>query len=259
VRPLPLDVFLLHAQPADDDGNVEIAGARGFDMPAVFAATRVLVTVEERVPRGQLGTARPFIVPRTFVDRVALAPYGAYPTSCLPHFPADLRALRRIVDADAAAPVPLAALEVSNQRRRALTARMAVPAVTLSAAVRDQASDHAPEQALAPAGGVEGNVAPSKTHSGMGRESPAPAYTVDELMAVVIARTIESRDVCSVGAASPLPTAAYMLAKHLHAPELLVMSHNGGLVDLPVRPLTLASAEHLDHQLAAAHTRGHAT
>jgi glutaconate CoA-transferase subunit A len=37
------------------------------------------------------------------------------------------------------------------------------------------------------------------------------------------------------------------------------MSHNGGLVDLPVRPLTLASAEHLDHQLAAAHTGGDET
>jgi len=44
---LDLDVFLMHAQRADEHGNVEIYGSRGMDTTAAFAAGRVLVTVEE--------------------------------------------------------------------------------------------------------------------------------------------------------------------------------------------------------------------
>src|SRR5688500_8796426 len=62
-RALPLDVFLLHAQRADADGNVEIQGGRGLDLSSIFAAREVLVTVEEIVPAGtfQLGAG-----PRSF-------------------------------------------------------------------------------------------------------------------------------------------------------------------------------------------------
>lgn len=229
VPPLPLDVLLLHAQRADDDGNVELAGARGLDMPAIFAARQVFVTVEERVHRGELGAPRSFVLPRTFVARVAEAPFGAYPTSCLPHYGADFRALREIVDADPAGPLPDPALRPTPRRRAVLSARAALPAPRVAAAL-------AKEPVAAPAG-----------------------YTVDELMVCVLARTIGPTGICSVGAASPLPTAAYLLAKHLWAPDLLLMSHNGGLVDPPVRPLSLAAAEFLDHHLAAAHTGGDET
>ena len=54
VPALGIDVLLLHAQRADDAGNVELSGARGLDLSQVFAANQVLVTVEERVPRGAL-------------------------------------------------------------------------------------------------------------------------------------------------------------------------------------------------------------
>lgn len=230
VRPLPLDVLLLHAQRADDDGNVEIAGARGFDMPAAFAARRVLVTVEERVARGELGAPRAFVLPRTFVTRLAVAPAGAHPTSCLPHYPADFRALRAVVDADPDGPVPEAALVPEERRHKRLRARVSVPAARVAAALRRRPAAPAPE-----------------------------GFTTDELMVSGLARTIRSHAVCSVGAASPLPTAAYLLAKHLWVPELLLMSHNGGLVDVPVRPLALGAGEHLDFELAAAHTGGDET
>lgn len=229
VPPLPLDVLLLHAQRADDDGNVELAGARGLDMSAIFAARTVYVTVEERVRRGELGAPRSFVVPRTFVTRVAEVPFGAYPTACLPHYSADFRALREIVDADPAGPLPDTALTPTTTRRAVLTARAALPAATVATA--------------------------------LARE-PAPApeeYTVDELMVCVLARTIGPGDLCSFGSASPLPTAAYLLAKHLWAPDLVLMSHNGGLVDPPVRPLSLAAAEFLDHHLSVAHTGGDET
>jgi glutaconate CoA-transferase subunit A len=226
VPPLPMDVLLLHAQRADDDGNVELAGARGLDMPAIFAARRVYVTVEARVPRGELGAPRSFVVPRTFVSRVAVAPFGAYPTSCLPHYPADFRALRAVVDAGHG---PLPDLRPEPARTAALTARAA--------------------------------LAPARVHDALSatRRPEQAGYTTDELMVCALARTIGPGAVCSVGAASPLPTAAYLLAKHLWAPDLLLMSHNGGLVDLPVRPLSLAAAEFLDHHLAAAHAGGDET
>lgn len=233
VPALPLDVLLLHAQRADDDGNVEIAGARGLDMSAIFAADRVLVTVEERVPRGRLGAARSFIVPRTFVTAVTTAPFGAYPTSCLPHYPADYRALRSFVDTGVES-VPDHSLEPTGQRRETLSRRASPPAAEVSRALRDVRPD--------------------------GRGSGSDdGYTVDELMVAVLARTIGAGGICSFGSASPLPTAAYFLAKYLWRPELLLMSHNGGLVDLPVRPLTLCAGEQLDFELAAAHTGGDET
>jgi glutaconate CoA-transferase subunit A len=229
VRPLPVDVFLLHAQRADEDGNVEIQGARGLDMSTVFAARQVLVTVEERVARGQLGAPRSFIVPRTFVTKLAVAPSGAYPSSCLPYYPTDFRALRRIVDAGHDREFPVDALRPGAERLAMLSRRAALPAAGISAALQRQA-----------------------------RQQPDP-YTLDELLVCVLSRTIGESGICSVGAASPLPTAAYLLAKHLRAPGLMLMSHNGGLVDPPVRPLALAANEYLDFVLSAAHTGGDET
>src|SRR4051794_23785667 len=52
---LDVDVLLLHVQRADTAGNIEIQGARGFDMSLLGAAGESLVTVEEVVNTGQLG------------------------------------------------------------------------------------------------------------------------------------------------------------------------------------------------------------
>src|SRR5690349_19570418 len=46
-RRLDLDVLLLHAQRADRAGNIEIQGARGFDLSLLGATKKALVTVEE--------------------------------------------------------------------------------------------------------------------------------------------------------------------------------------------------------------------
>jgi glutaconate CoA-transferase subunit A len=65
--------------------------------------------------------------------------------------------------------------------------------------------------------------------------------------------------VASVGSASPLPTVAYLLAKLLWAPDLTIMSFNGGLVDIGWRPMTLTYAELLDFHSAATHAGGDET
>ncbi|MEN3281161.1 MAG: hypothetical protein V7607_2301, partial [Solirubrobacteraceae bacterium] len=106
VPAMAIDALLLHAGRADDAGNVELRGAQGIDRSAIFAADRVLVTVEERVAVGELGARGGFVVPRSFVSAVALAPDGAYPSSCLPQYPADLRRMARVAAVPAGAPLP---------------------------------------------------------------------------------------------------------------------------------------------------------
>src|SRR3954462_2399426 len=82
-RRLDIDVLLLHAQRADSAGNVEIQGARGFDLSLLGAAEKVLVTVEEVVDPGMLGAPRGFILPNEFVTSGAKVPGGDYCNSLL--------------------------------------------------------------------------------------------------------------------------------------------------------------------------------
>jgi glutaconate CoA-transferase subunit A len=227
VPALPLDVFLLHAGRADDAGNVELRGARGIDVSALFAADRVLVTVEERVGEGELDAPGGFIVPRTFVSGLAVAEDGAYPTSCLPHYGADLRRLRRIAAVPAGAPLYESLLAPDTVRVRA-AARVAPDALRAA---------------------LEGAPA----------EDAAAEASRAEVMVCELARTVRAGDVATVGSASPLPTVAYLLAKLLWAPDLVLLSFNGGLVDVGWRPMTLSYAELLDFHSAAAHAGGDET
>ena len=103
---LDLDVFLLHAQRADEAGNVEIFGARGMDATAAFAARRVLVTVEEVVPSGAGHAAELLCAAEALRARAGVVPGGAYPTSCLPYYAADFAELAQVT---AQSPPPPAA------------------------------------------------------------------------------------------------------------------------------------------------------
>jgi glutaconate CoA-transferase, subunit A len=73
------DVAIIHAQQADQEGNVQIWGIVGVQKEAVLAATRSLVTVEEVVDRLDL---RPggMVLPGWAVTAVAHAPGGAHPS-----------------------------------------------------------------------------------------------------------------------------------------------------------------------------------
>ena len=74
-----------------------------------------------------------------------------------------------------------------------------------------------------------------------------------------LARQLDDESVCSVGSVSPLPTVAYLLAKRTHAPGLVLMTSNGGLVDVEARPMVMTLAEPLDFQTAAVHAGGDET
>jgi glutaconate CoA-transferase subunit A len=254
VAALELDVFLLHAGRADDAGNVELRGAGGIDRAALFAADRVLVTVEERVPNGELGAPGAFIVPRTSVAGLAVAEDGAYPTSCLPHYTADLRRLRRIAGVPAGEPLgdELLAPDTTRVRAAARVAPDALRAALERAPIVTPADDPARDgvRGVAAAGNAPQNGAPLDA---------APAASRAEVMVCALARTVRAGDVATVGSASPLPTVAYLLAKLLWAPDLVMLSFNGGLVDVGWRPMTLSYAELLDFHSAAAHAGGDET
>lgn len=227
VQPLELDVFLLHATRADEAGNVEIRGARGLDVSAAFAADRVLVTVEHRVKVGELGAPGAFVLPRTFVSGVALAEFGAYPSSCLPDYPADLRQIARIVRRGLE-PLSEELLRPSSGAQARLRATARVSSGSLTTAL--------------------GEIGRARLRGG--------GADRDELLVCELARTLKPSSIAAIGSASVLPTAAYLLAKLLRAPELLMLSFNSGLIDVAWRPLTLSFAELLDFRSAAAQAGG---
>ena len=73
------DVAIIHAQEADEAGNVQLWGIPGVQKEAVLAASRSLVTVERIVERlePRPGTV---VIPTWTLDFVASAPGGSHPS-----------------------------------------------------------------------------------------------------------------------------------------------------------------------------------
>jgi glutaconate CoA-transferase subunit A len=82
VSALHPDVAIIHAQQADQAGNVQLWGITGVQKEAVLAARRSLVTVEEIVDELEL---RPggVILPSWVVTAVAEVPGGSHPSYAL--------------------------------------------------------------------------------------------------------------------------------------------------------------------------------
>jgi glutaconate CoA-transferase subunit A len=79
VRAMNPDVTIIHAQRADEEGNVQMWGVTGIQKEAVLAAKTAIVTVEEicerlePVPNG-------IIIPSWVISSVVHAPGGARPS-----------------------------------------------------------------------------------------------------------------------------------------------------------------------------------
>lgn len=74
------DVAIIHAQRADREGNVLIAGIVGVQKEAVLAAQRAVVTVEEIVDDLETQSPNAVVLPAWTVSAVATAPGGARPS-----------------------------------------------------------------------------------------------------------------------------------------------------------------------------------
>ena len=77
------DVMLLHAQYVGDDGTVRIKGLTFADLEQAKAASALVVSCEQIVPRSFL-RADPDqnSLPAFMVDAYVVVPYGAHPTAC---------------------------------------------------------------------------------------------------------------------------------------------------------------------------------
>jgi glutaconate CoA-transferase subunit A len=93
VRAINPDITIIHAQQADRSGNVQLWGVTGVQKEAVFAAKRVVVTVEEirnelePVPGGVL-------LPSSLITAVARVPGGAQPSYVQGYYTRDNRFYR---------------------------------------------------------------------------------------------------------------------------------------------------------------------
>jgi hypothetical protein len=75
--------------------------------------------------------------------------------------------------------------------------------------------------------------------------SPEAAPSPDDIMVVCMSRQIRAGDTVAQGLATPLVTAAYLLARHTHAPDLYFASAIGqGMCRHPA-PLSVSSIETL--------------
>lgn len=90
VPALSPDVGIIHAQAADEAGNVRIGGYEFMDQDIARASERVIVTVE-RIVDSKTFRERPdaTTIPFFCVDAVVKAPYGAYPSECWGLYEAD--------------------------------------------------------------------------------------------------------------------------------------------------------------------------
>ncbi len=82
VPAIHLDVVLLHAQQADELGNVQYFGPVFFDVLMAQAAKKVIVSVDRIVPTDVIRRDNHLTkLPSAFVHSVVEAPFGAHPTS----------------------------------------------------------------------------------------------------------------------------------------------------------------------------------
>jgi glutaconate CoA-transferase, subunit A len=237
-RRLDVDTVLFHAQRADRQGNVEIQGARGLDLSLLGASKKNLFTVEEIVEVGELGSApKSHVLPRTFVAAIAHVPGGAYPTSCLPYYTTDYQ---RLVD------------YVRTEDRNKKSAATVVPGETPATSPRFVFSPERRPFLSAAARVPLQTLTPARLERFGLEIEPGTPYTVDEVLAATLAREYDNTSICSVGSVSPLAMVSYLLAKRTHAPGLILISLNGGFIDVESHPMSLTLAEPLDWQTAKA-------
>jgi len=224
IPPLRLDMFVVHAQRADESGNVQIIGPRALDFAMAGAARQVLVTVEEIVPVGALRQdGRQSILTRNQVSAIALAPGGAWPASCLPFYVTDYQALS----------------EAFAARERPLADNLRLPTEGVPELVQKAAKVRAETVVAMPV------VAYGETK-----------VSVDEIIAARIAAELDNESFASAGAVSPLANVAYRLAKATHAPDVIIATMSCGHLDIAPSPMILSLIESLDCQTAVAHAGG---
>jgi glutaconate CoA-transferase subunit A len=94
------DVCLLHAQQADEQGNVQFLATPFFDAMLAQASRHVIVSVDRIVSTDTIRKANHLTkLPSVMVNAIVEAPYGAHPTSSPSLYRTDERHLKEYVKA----------------------------------------------------------------------------------------------------------------------------------------------------------------
>lgn len=100
VLPIAPDVTLLHAQQADELGNVQYNGPAFFDVMLAQASKKVIVSVDRIVSTEEIRKSNHLTkLPPPLVHAIVEAPGGAHPTSSGGMYGMDADFLKRYVKA----------------------------------------------------------------------------------------------------------------------------------------------------------------
>ncbi|MBP1934452.1 CoA-transferase [Ammoniphilus resinae] len=224
------DVALIHAQKADEKGNIQILGSQGMDRLLIGASKQTFVSVEEIVPEGKLDAdPRGVIIPHFLINRICQVSGGAYPSSCLPYYIADYWQLQHAMQTAKMDQnyhqIQQPDGEVLGDRLGKLKRFTKIEIKQFESQLRQSASDSADE------------------------EEP---FHMDELMACLLAKEVKDGVVSTVGSNTPLSMVAYLLAKKTHVPNVVLIPFTG-LNDIPAYPITLSLAEVFAYQSSSSH------
>lgn len=112
VSPVRPDICFIHAQQADEYGNVQFLGGPFFDVMLAQASKRVIVSVDRIVSPDIIRRSNHLTkLPAPMVDAVVEVPFGAHPSSSASLYRADDAHLREYVKASAKADAYRAYLE----------------------------------------------------------------------------------------------------------------------------------------------------
>lgn len=232
VQAIALDVAIIHAQRADEQGNVQIFGTSASDLDMAMAANSVVVTVEEIVSPEQIRADKTATVLfRPEVDLVIHAPFGASPCSCVPYYSAHLMQMMKDVQG-------IGNPETAREYIQELIGQ------NEEEYMRNVGGETAKRKLTRLAKNTKRIEFPDAL-----RDEAASEFDASSQMVVSLARAIEDGDSIILGSFTPLAYTAYMLAKLTHAPNAFIVGYSG--VDPLPFQLTFHSSEAACTQFAA--------
>lgn len=217
---LHIDYFIVHAQEADRHGNVLIRGTRGLDTSYLGAAKKIIVSVEKIVDEFEI-TQNCIFIPWTREMTIVHAPMGAYPTSCLPNYVTDYRAIKGFVEDG----LKEANLLPTEERIKFVCDAAKIDLEEIYNFIDEY------------------------------KNSRSETTQTEDKIISYLSDLYKPGEILSAGAVSPLAQGSYFLAK-MKEPDVVIMTTAGGYVDVDVRPLLLSIGESLDYRSAKYHWGG---
>jgi len=203
------DVAVIHAQRADEQGNVQIFGTSSSDVEMAMASKKVIVTVEEIVSSDQIRESKTATkLFRTEVDLVIHCPFGASPCSCVPYYSAHLAQMMKDVQGLQPKKASEYVYEIVGESEENYWEKVGGGGAKkkLKALAQKTRRIDFPE---------------------MLSEEKADEFDPADQMVVSLARTIDDGDAIVLGSFTPLAYAAYNLAKLTHAPNAFIVGYSG--------------------------------